>query len=209
MKIQKLGWILAAGMAGVMFAEGFQTTTTKVGVADVQNLFQNSDVTHNKQEELKTMGDSRSDVLQFIKTYRTITPDQAARFKTLSLKADQSPAEKTELDKLKADVIATNQSFQTLQTKASPTPDEVSKLQAFNAQAQQTDAMSQRWAKEFNDDMNAAQDKMRNDVLDKAQAAVQEVGKKQAYTVIFTESVAPYSSNDITADALKVMNAKK
>ena len=196
-------------MAGVLFGGGFQTTTTKVGVADVQNLFQNSEFTQTKQSELKAMGDTRSDVIQFIRTYRTITPDQAARFRTLSLKTDQTPAEKTELDKLKSDVIASNQAFQTLQTKASPTPDEVSKLQAFNAQAQQTDAMSQRWGKEFNDEMNAAQDKMRNDVLDRAQAAVQEVGKKQAYTVIFTESIAPYSSNDITADALKVMNAKK
>lgn len=196
-------------MAGVMFTGGFQANTNKVGVANVQDLFQNSDATRAKQDDLKAMGDTRSDVLQFIKTYRTITPDQAARFKTLSLKTDQTPAEKTELDKLKADVIATNQAFQTLQTKASPTPDEVSKLQAFNAQAQQTDAMSQLWAKEFNDDMNAQQEKARNDVLDRAQAAVKEVGKKQGYSVIFTESIAPYSSNDITADALKVMNAKK
>ena len=209
MKIQKLGWILAAGMAGVMFAGGFQTTTTKVGVADVQSLFQNSDLTHSKQDELKTMGDTRSDVLQFIKTYRTITPDQATRFRTLSLKTDQTPAEKTELDKLKADVIAANQSFTTLQTKQNPTADENSKLVAFNTQAQQTDVLSQKWAKEFDDEMTAAQDKMRNDVLDRAQAAVQEVGKKQGYSVIFTESVAPYSSNDVTADALKVMNAKK
>ncbi len=209
MKIQKLGWILAAGMAGVMFAGGFQTTSTKVGVADVQYLFQNSEFTQMKQGALKAMGDTRSDVIQFIRTYRTITPDQAAKFRTLSLKADPTPADKAELDKVKSDVIATNQAFQALQTKASPTSDEVSKLQAFNAQAQQTDAMSQRWGKEFNDEMTAAQEKMRNDVLDRAQAAVQEVGKKQGYTVIFTESVAPFSSNDITADALKVMNAKK
>src|SRR6476646_9473433 len=139
MKIQNLGWVLAAGMAGVMFAGGFQNNTSKVGVANVQEMFQNSDVTHSKQDALKAMGDTRSDILQFIHTYRTITPDQANRFKTLSLKPDPTAAEKTELDKLKADVIAGNQAFQSLQTKASPTPAEVTKLQAYNAQAQQSD----------------------------------------------------------------------
>ena len=113
------------------------------------------------------------------------------------------------MDKLKADVIANNQAFQTLNTKANPTPDEVAKLTAFNAQTQQSDALLQSWGKEFDDQMNAAQEQMRNDVLDRAQAAVQEVGKKQAYTLIFTRSMAPFSDNDVTADAIKVMNAKK
>jgi Skp family chaperone for outer membrane proteins len=209
MKLQKLGWVLSAGMAGVMFAGGFQNNTNKIGVADVQDMFQNSDFTHTKQDQLKAMGETRSDVLQFVRTYRTITSEQANRFRTLSLKPDPTPAEKTELDKLKADVIANNQAFQTLNTKANPTPDEVAKLTAFNAQTQQSDALLQSWGKEFDDQMNAAQEQMRNDVLDRAQAAVQEVGKKQAYTLIFTRSMAPFSDNDVTADAIKVMNAKK
>jgi Skp family chaperone for outer membrane proteins len=209
MRIQRLGWLLTAGMAGAMFAGGFQTKSEKIGVVDVGSVFQNSDMTHTKQEELKAMQQSRYDVLQFVHTYRAITPVQADRFKTLSLKDAITPAEKTELDKLKADVQATNQSVNALQTKPSPTADDIARMDAINAQKQQMAAMEQRWAQEFDRDLRTKQDELRKVVLDRVQDSLKDVGKKQAYSLIFVRDVAPYGANDVTADTLKVMNAKK
>lgn len=209
MRIQKLGWILSAGMAGAMFAGGFQTKTEKIGVVDVGSVFQSSDMTHSKQDELKAMQQSRYDVLQFVHTYRVIQPAQADRFKTLSLKDNITPAEKTELDKLKADVLAADQSFLALQQKPNPTADDRAKMDALNAQKQQMSAMEQRWAQEFDRDLRNKQDELRKVVLDRVQDSLKDVGKKQAYSLIFVRDVAPYGANDVTADTLKVMNAKK
>jgi hypothetical protein len=43
----------------------------------------------------------------------------------------------------------------------------------------------------------------------KAKAAVADAAKKGEVSVVFVQDVAPYSANDITADALKSMNGKK
>lgn len=209
MTLQKLGWVLAAGIAGAMFAAGFQVKAEKVGVVDIQYVFQNSDLTHNKQDELKNMGQARSDILQFVHTYRTIKPDQADRFKALSLKGILTPAETTELQKLKADVVAQDQSYKALQTKANPTQEEVTRLQTTSTQVQNMAGTEQLWAQQFDQDIRDRQDKLRQEVLGKVQDSVEEIGKKQGFSLVFVKDVAPYAANDLTADVLKVMNAKK
>jgi Skp family chaperone for outer membrane proteins len=128
------------------------------------------------------MQQSRYDILQFVHTYRTMTPVQAERFKTLSLKAAITPVEKTELDKLKDDVLAADKSLTALRTKPSPTPDDVAKLNAISAQVQQLSMLEQRWAQEFDKDLRQKQDELRQVVLDKVQSSLQDVGKKQAFS---------------------------
>ncbi|MEA2551912.1 MAG: hypothetical protein QOJ65_88 [Fimbriimonadaceae bacterium] len=209
MTIQKLGWILAAGMAGAIAAGGFQGKSDKVGVVDMEDVFQSSPFTHDKQEELKAMGDSRSQLLQFVHTYRTITPEQAQRLKTVMLKPNQSAGDKSEAEKIKTDVLAQDKALKTLQQKKNPTPEEVTQLQTMSTRTQETAAMEDNWVREFNSDMNDQQGKVREQLLVKVKDSVQEVGKKQGYSLILNKVVAPYSANDVTAETLKVMNAKK
>lgn len=209
MTIQKCGWVLTAGLAGAIFGTGFQNKAEKIGVVDVAQIFQTSDLTGRKKEELRLMGENRKGILDFVHTYRTFTPSQAERYKALSLKPSLAPAEKTELDKIKADVIAQDKVHKALQTKAKPTPDEVTRLNALSEQTKQTQVAEQTWAKEFDDAMNAKQDSLRQEVLETIQGTVQEVGKKQGYSLIFLRDVAPFAANDVTPEVLKVINAKK
>lgn len=209
MHIQKLGWLAAAAMAGLMVGSGFQNKTDKIGVVDVGSIFQTSDLTNKKKDELRVMNDARTGVLQFIHTYRSFTPAQADRFKVLSLKPTLTGAEKTELDKIKADVMAQDKANKALQQKPNPTPDEVNKLNAISSQTQQSQAIEQSWVREFDTDLHDKQESLRQDVLDQVQGVVDDIGKKQGYTLIFVKDVAPYGANDVTAETLKVMNAKK
>ena len=209
MKLKNLGWIIAAGMGATLLASGFQNQTSKVGVVDLQTVFQNSDYFQQKQDQLKAMGQQRSDLLDFIKTYQTITPDQAQQLKTLSLKQDLTASEKTQLDKLKNDVQTNEKAFDALNTKQNPTDADKAKLAAFNDQRNQTANLYDAWEKEFSDDLNGQKEKFRQDVLDRVTGAVQDNGKKQGYTLIFASDVAPFGTNDVTNDTLKVMNAKK
>ena len=209
MKFKNLGWIVAVGLGATLIAGGFQNQTNKVGVVDLQTVFQSSDVFQQKQADLRAMEDSRRNLLDFIKNNQTITADQAQKLKTLSLKTDLTGAEKAQLDKLKTDVQASEQAFTTLQTKQNPTSDDNAKLIALNAQRQQTATLFDSWQKEFADDLKNQRDKFQQDVLDRVTGALQDYAKKQGYTLVFANDVAPFGANDVTADTLKVMNAKK
>jgi Skp family chaperone for outer membrane proteins len=62
---------------------------------------------------------------------------------------------------------------------------------------------------EFTDELQQKQEKMRSDILDRVKAAVAEVSKKQGFSIVLNDEIAPYSANDLTPEALKAMNAKK
>ena len=114
-----------------------------------------------------------------------------------------------QLNKLKTDVQATSQAFIALQTKTNPSAEEVTRLNDFNRQKQETGNVYMAWQREFAGDINTQKEKFRREVLDRVTSSVQEHAKKQGYTLVFANDVAPFGANDLTADALKVMNAKK
>jgi len=66
-----------------------------------------------------------------------------------------------------------------------------------------------RWAREFGDELMNQQEKLRSDTLNRVKAAVQEVGQKQGYSVVYVQDIVPYGANNITKDSLKAMNSKK
>jgi Skp family chaperone for outer membrane proteins len=118
------GWIVAAGLAGVMFGSGFQATSTKLGVVDLNGVIDKSEVGKKAKANFDEMKKAREGLLEFIDQYRILTIEQATRIKELSLKKDRTKPEDAELDRIKADVIATSKRSQELATKANLTPEE-------------------------------------------------------------------------------------
>lgn len=205
----KVSVVLGAGLLALMAGLGFQSTSNKFGVVDVAKVFNDSDFKKKQDDTLKAVGDSRAAILDFMENFRAFTPEQATRFRELSLKPQRTAAEQSELDKLKADVQAADAAFKQLQTKPTPTPAEVTQLQDYNARSQTTASLSQRWAREFDDEVRTMNDKMRDQTMDRIDKAIKEVSSKQGYTVVFSADLAPYGANDVTADTLKAMNAQK
>ena len=105
--------------------------------------------------------------------------------------------------------MTVDQKFRDLQTKANPTDDDRKQLGTYNQNAKENNALAQRLNDEFTDELRQQQDKLRADTLSRAKTAVAEAAKKGEVSVVFVQDVAPYSANDITADALKSMNSKK
>jgi len=208
-KFQQMGWIVAAGVAGMMTGSGFQAKTNKFGVVDLAQVFSQSDFAKSQTDSLRNLSTQRQDVLQFANTYPVFSAEQTQRFRELSVKPQLTTAEKAELEKLKNDVIAQDKKFKDLQTKAQPTPDEVSLLREYNDRTQNMVKTIDRWAREFGDELNSLQEKLRKDTLERVKVAVQEVGTKQGYSVIYVQDIVPYAANNVTADSLKAMNAKK
>jgi Skp family chaperone for outer membrane proteins len=209
MKFQYMGWVLAAGIAGAMAGSGFQAKTEKYGVVDLAEVFSTSDFAKSQTDALRNLSTQRQDTLQFANTYPVFSVEQAQKFRELSIKTQITTAEKAELEKLKSAVIAQDKKFKDLQLKAQPTPEEVALLREYNDRTQNMVKTIERWAREFGEELQAMQDKLRKDTLDRVKTAVQEVGQKQGYSVIYVQDIVPYAANNITGDSLKAMNSKR
>lgn len=208
MKIKYLGWVVAAGLAVVAATAGFQGSTTKIGVVDMTQVFNDSDFAKSQVDSLKALGQARQDMLQFVDSYRTFTPEQATRFHDLSIKPVPTPAEKTELDTIKKAVQTADSRLKDLQQKTSLTPAETTEMAELSRRVQTTGDVAQKWSRDANDEVEKYQQKLQKDTLDKVREAVKQVGQTGSYTIIFVTDVAPYGANNVTADALKVMNKK-
>lgn len=208
-KFFKLGWIAAAGLLGIVLAGAFQGATDKFGVVDISQVVEDSDYGKANQEQFKNLKAAREGILEFIDNYRVLTNEQAQRLRDLSLKDTQTAEEKAELDRIKADVIASSKKSMELQAKPNISPEDRTLLEEYSRRSQVMEQVAQRWYKEFTSDMQNWADKQKLASVEKARAAIQEVSKAQGYTIVFEVGIAPYGANNITADALKAMNAKK
>jgi len=204
----QFGWILAAALIGIVLAGGFQGPEIKIGTVDIVRLLDQSDYGKEGQDIFKKMKGAREGILEFVDSYRVLTTEQAQRIKELSLKETPSKEEAAELDRIKAEVIATNKRSTELATKPNMTPEERTLVEEYARRSQQMNDTVQRWFKDFNNEMADFADKRKLAGLTKAKKAINDVSKLQGYTVVFDQTTAPYGANDLTDAALAAMNAK-
>ncbi len=208
MKSDKLGWIVAAALAGGMVGMGFQGSNVKIGNVDIAKVFNDSDYVKKQLETLKGMQAARVGVIDFMRTNHTMKEVDAEKFKTLSLKENPSGADKTEMERIKAEATANETKFRDLATKTTPTAPETQLLDEFSKRRDANNALMQKWGEDFHNDLGNEQEKMRADALVKVKDAVKSVGAAQGFSAVFTDDVAPYTAGDITAEALKAVNKK-
>lgn len=210
LKIDKLGWLVAALLLGVLFGSGFDDGPLKIAVADITSIVEKSEFGKKNQDDFKAMKSAREGVLEFIDQYRVLSVQQATDIRDLSIKpAALTAEEKSKLDRIKADVIAARKKNDELAQKPNLTPEERKLLEEYANQAANMEQTAQEWLRVFTNDLQAWADKQKLESLNRARASVQEVGKAQGFTVVLELGIAPYGANDITEAALKAMNAKK
>lgn len=204
----KLGWVVAAALAVWVAVSGFQAPAEKTGVVDLVYLVNNSKFGKNADAEFKKMQDARLGVLKFIDENRVLTVEQANKLRDLMLNLNPTDAQKQELEKLKADIIASKKKNDDLVQKANLTADEKSLMNEFAERGRRMDEILQAWNQQFLRDAQEYVKKQQNAAVERARAAVKEVAKQQGYTLVFEAQVAPYGANDLTDAALKAMDAK-
>lgn len=212
MKSQRLawsGWVVAALLGGVMLGSGFQTPSIKLGVVDLNSVIDKSDAGKLSNKTFLDMKTTRESVLDFVDQYRVLTIEQATKIRELTLKADKNKADDAELERFKADVIAASKRSQELATKASLTPEERTLVEEYSRRSQLMNDLSNRWLREFADEMNKWVNEKKDENYQKGRVAVNEVAAKEGYTMVFEGTVALYGANDITDATLVAMNAKK
>ncbi|MDH4387375.1 MAG: OmpH family outer membrane protein [Fimbriimonas sp.] len=212
MKREKLawsGWIVAAGLAGIMLGSGFQTPSLKLGVVDLNAVIDKSDAGKSGKKSFEEMKAAREGLLEFIDQYRILTIEQANRLRELMLLKEKTKPEEAELERLKADIIATSKRSAELATKPNYTPEERTLVEEYSRRSQTMNETSTRWLREFSDEVQNWVASSREQNYQKAKAAAAEVAAKDGYTMVIEGSVAVFGANDITDLSLAAMNAKK
>jgi Skp family chaperone for outer membrane proteins len=209
MNLKSLGWVVVFALAAVFVGGGFDNAGNKMGVVDIAKVFNDSDYAAKQDELLHAFGDARSAILDFLNQYPVATADQATQLRDLYLKNPLSEADQKTLDSLKKSIQAEDASYKALLTKPNPAPTEVAQLNTFGARVQATNQLLSQWSAKFTDDVNDYKDKLRAATMTRVQTAIKTAGAKGSYTIVFSTDAAPFGANDMTADALKAMNAEK
>ncbi|MEI7576011.1 MAG: OmpH family outer membrane protein [Armatimonadota bacterium] len=203
------GWVVAAGLAGIMLGSGFQTPSLKLGVVDLNAVIDKSDAGKAGKKSFEDMKAAREGLLEFIDQYRILTIEQANRLRELMLLKERTKAEEAELERLKADIVATSKRSAELATKPNYTPEERTLVEEYSRRSQTMNETSTRWLREFSDEVQNWVAASREQNYQKAKAAAAEVAAKDGYTMVIEGSVAVFGANDITDLSLAAMNAKK
>lgn len=207
-RTQKIAFAASAAFAAIALV-AFQAPQQKLGIVDVSKLFNESDFAKGQQDKLRKVGVARTTLLQTMDDYRTLTVEQAQNLRKLSLLPSPKPEDTASLDSLKAEIAAGDKKYKDLQVKANPTPAEVSALQEYSARERATLSLSRRWAQEFDDEVKNLNESLNKETIDHIKQGLKKVGADKGYTLIFSQDVAPYGANDLTADVLKAMNSQK
>lgn len=205
------GWLAAAVLLGAMLTMGFQgqPASIKLGVVDVNRVVEKSEFGQENARQLATVKKSRQELLEFVDTYRVLTPEQASRIRELALKEARTKEEDAELERLKSDIVAAFKRLQELSAKTNLTPEERTLLEDYARRSQNMNEQVTRWLREFTDEVASWIDTRKAASYEKARAAVAEVAAKEGYTMVFDGSLVPYGANDVSDAALAAMNAKK
>lgn len=207
-KFGQAGWMVAAGLLGVIVAGGAQPGASKEGIVDLSRVMQESKVGIKSTETLRNAYTARNSLMEFIGTQLVVTTEQANKLRTLSLKETITEAEKTELEKLKDEIKAAAKNFNDLNQKSNPTDADRNLLQDYNNRIQTIRRVLEDWNDEFTAELTQLEQRLRQQTINVARDAVRELGKKQGYTVIFESQIAPYGANDLTDAATKALNDK-
>jgi Skp family chaperone for outer membrane proteins len=209
MKFDRLGWIVAAVLAGGIAGAGFQDKNEKTGSVDVAKVFNESDLARKQNDILHTMGVLRESVFQFLENNMHMKSDDADKFMKMSLKEDMSAAEKAQLEILKTEAQTNETNFKNLNTKPSPTPAEVAQLEEYNKRSELNSKLLQEWQHDFLQQIDQKRQQLHNETMLRVKESVIQVAKKQGYSIVFNQDMAPYTANDLTTDTLTQMNNNK
>src|SRR5579862_9609775 len=125
----RLGWIVAASILGLIVACGFQGSMDKIASVDLASMVDSSDLGKSNTAALNLMRTSREDLLKFIDENRVLTADQVKNLRTLWLKENPTNGDKASIEALKAEIVAQAKKNIDLGQKPNLTPEERSLLQ--------------------------------------------------------------------------------
>jgi Skp family chaperone for outer membrane proteins len=200
------GWLVAGVMAATLGVVGFQQSQNKFGIVDMNQVIADSKIGKENTQNLQDAYDKRRILLEYLDSKRVVSAAQADEMRTLELKEALTEAEQTRLEAIRTAIQGQVDKYSELSTKTDPTIQERTLSQELSTYVQTTVTTINRWQQEFEFEMQDMRDAINKDVVEKANAALQEVASKEGYSVVLEKSTAPYAANDITEQTTKQLD---
>ena len=93
LKWNRLGWLVAVAIVGVAAVTGFQGAAEKMGTVDLNKCIQQSQLGQTNTAQLNAAVNARKGLVDFVRTYKVLTAEQAQKIRDLTLKATPTDPE--------------------------------------------------------------------------------------------------------------------
>lgn len=206
MNSAKLFVIVIAALAAMFAVSAFQTQTQKFGVVDLSEVADKSKLGAREKKEFDALRQKYTQLLQFINANKAMTGQELDKLRQLWGAEKPTPEQTKELEALKTKIQGNSDELRRLLSLLNPTPQEQQKYKDLAQLAQQTEDILPQLDQLYGTAMQAQAANKQQAVIDKARAAVNKLGQRDGYTVIFENTTAPYGANNVTDAALKIMD---
>lgn len=208
-RLYQIGWCVAASLLAVLLVSGFQNTTEKTGVVDVQKLVTTSEFGKSSQASIDKLSSTRKETLQFVGENPCMTVEEAQSFHELSVKTTLTTDEQAKLATVRKSASDNTKKLTDLMAKTTPSTDEKALISDLTDRANKTRNAAGQWAQDFQQEIQQYGEGQYAATMDRVQSSLQDTAKAQGFTAIFDKRYAPYGTSDITDACLAAMNARK
>ena len=200
---------LAIGAALALCAlalTAFNQNTQKFGVVDLASVAERSKLGQREKTQFEALRTRYGGLVQFLNTNKAVARDDAQKIVDLWNKEKPTPAETQQLESLKTKAQTQSEELRRLISVLNPSAEQQSRIRELSGLSQAIEDMLPQLDNMLGQAMQQRAASKQQEVLDKARAAVQKVGKRDGFTMVFENQLAVYGATDITDEALKTMD---
>ena len=193
-------------VAAVIALTAFSVQDQKFAAVNLSKIARDSKLGIRLGEEIDTLGNTLQQLMIFINGNRVMTREQSIQLRALWLETNPTQEQTDELEALKTAIQTASSEYRTLISILEHTKEQIDRLKVLGALFQITESLLPELDAKYTADLREKTAESQQELITKVQAAVDKVGKRDGYTMIFDSGVAPYAANDVTDEVLKVMD---
>lgn len=195
-----------AVLLGMFAISAFQVNTPKYAVVSVGDVAEKSKLGIREKQQFEALRTKYGGLIQFLNTNKAVAREDAQKIVELWNKEAPTAAETQQLESLKTKAQTQSEELRRLISVLNPTAEQQSRIRELSGFSQATEDILPQLDNMLGTAMQQRAGQKQEEVLQKARAAVQKVGKRDGYTLVFENQVAVYGATDLTNEALKTMD---
>jgi Skp family chaperone for outer membrane proteins len=198
--------VCAAFLLGMFALTAFQGNTQKFAVVNLGDVAEKSKLGVREKKEFEALRTKYGSLIQFLNTNKVVAREDSSKIIDIWRKDAPTAAETQQLEQLKTKAQTQSEELRRLISVLNPSAEQQSRIRELSGWSQTTEDILPQLDNLHGQAMQTRANTKQQEVLDKARAAVQKVGKRDGYTMVFESQVAVYGATDLTSEALKTMD---
>lgn len=208
MKFNKTQYVMvcAAFLLGIFALTAWQDNTQKFAVVNLGDVAERSKLGIREKQEFEALRTKYGALIQFLNTNKVVAREDSTKIIDIWRKEAPTAAETQQLEALKTKAQTQSEELRRLISVLNPSAEQQARIRELSGWSQTTEDILPQLDNLLGQGMQQRAGAKQQEVLDKARAAVQKIGKRDGYTLVFESQVAVYGATDLTSEALKTMD---